>query len=49
MSMYINRIRNITLKSILPTKKYADLIIPQGGENKTGIHILKTYIEGIVK
>jgi len=33
---------------IEPTKKYADLIIPQGGENKTGIHLLKTYIEGIV-
>ena len=29
-------------------KKFADLIIPWGGENKTGIHILKTYIEGIV-
>jgi len=33
---------------IEPTKKFADLIIPQGGNNKTGIHILKTYIEGIV-
>lgn len=33
---------------IEPTKKYADIIIPQGGENKTGIHILRTYIEGIV-
>ena len=33
---------------IEPTKKFADLIIPFGGENKTGIHILKTYIEGIV-
>lgn len=33
---------------IEPTKKYADIIIPQGGENLTGIHILKTYIEGIV-
>ena len=31
-----------------PTKQFADLIIPSGGENKTGIHILKTYIEGIV-
>ena len=29
-------------------KKFADLIIPWGGENRTGIHILKTYIEGIV-
>lgn len=33
---------------IEPTKKFADLIIPWGHENKTGIHILKTYIEGIV-
>ncbi|MCH5309938.1 MAG: uridine kinase [Prevotella sp.] len=33
---------------IEPTKKFADLIIPRGGDNKSGIHILKTYIEGIV-
>ena len=33
---------------IEPTKKYADLIIPVGGENKTGISILKSFIEGIV-
>ena len=33
---------------IEPTKKFADLIIPWGGDNKNGIHILKTYIEGIV-
>ena len=33
---------------IEPTKKFADLIIPWGGDNKTGIHILKSYIQGIV-
>ena len=33
---------------IEPTKKYADLIVPWGVDNRTGIHILKTYIEGIV-
>ena len=33
---------------IEPTKKFADLIIPWGHENRTRIHILKTYIEGIV-
>lgn len=33
---------------IEPTKKFADLIIPLGGENTSGIHILKKYIEGIV-
>ena len=33
---------------IEPTKKFADLIIPFGGNNKTGIHILQKYITGIV-
>ena len=33
---------------IEPTKKFADLIIPWAGYNNNGIHILKTYIEGIV-
>ena len=33
---------------IEPTKRYADLIIPQGGENEKGIGILCRYIEGLV-
>ena len=33
---------------IEPTKKFADVIIPWGGKNTMGIHILKTFIEGIV-
>ena len=33
---------------IEPTKKLADWRVPWGGDNRTGIHILKTYIEGIV-
>ena len=33
---------------IEPTKKFADLIIPWGADNKTGIHILQIYIQGIV-
>ena len=33
---------------IEPTKQFADLIVPRGGDNHLGIHILKTYIEGIV-
>ena len=31
---------------IEPTKKFADLIIPWGRENKRGIDILRTYIQG---
>ena len=33
---------------IEPTKEFADLSIPWGGDNKTGIHIVRTYIQGIV-
>ena len=46
---YLKVLKPMHEQFIEPTKKYADLIIPLGGENKTGIHILKTYIEGIVK
>ena len=34
---------------IEPSKKYADIIIPLGGENKTGINIIKSYIEKTIK
>lgn len=46
---YLKVLKPMHEQFIEPTKKYADLIIPQGGDNKTGIHILKSYIEGIVK
>ena len=45
---YENDVKPMHEQFIEPTKRYADLIIPSGGDNKTGIHILRTYIEGIV-
>ena len=45
---YENDVKPMHEQFIEPTKKFADLIIPWGHENKTGIHILKSYIEGIV-
>ena len=45
---YENAVKPMHEQFIEPTKKFADIIIPSGGENKTGIHILKSYIEGIV-
>ena len=33
-------------KYIEPAKKYADIIIPQGGNNTVAIKLLKEYIEG---
>ena len=48
MERYTRVLKPMHDQFIEPTKKFADLIIPWGHENKTGIHILKTYIEGIV-
>lgn len=52
VDMVLERYRNVLKpmheQFIEPTKKYADLIIPQGGENVKGISILCKYIEGIV-
>ena len=52
VSMVVNRYLDVLKpmheQFIEPTKRYADLIIPQGGENKRGISILCKYIEGIV-
>jgi uridine kinase len=49
MDRYIKVLKPMHEQFIEPTKRYADLIIPQGGENVTGIGILSKYIEGIVK
>lgn len=45
---YLKVLKPMHEQFIEPTKKYADLIVPLGGENKTGINILKSYIERIV-
>ena len=37
---YLKVLKPMHEQFIEPTKKYADLIIPQGGENRTGINIL---------
>jgi uridine kinase len=31
-----------------PSKKYADLIIPRGGENLTGINILMEHLKSML-
>ena len=46
---YLNVLKPMHEQFIEPTQRYADLIIPQGGENKRGIAILCKYIEGLVR
>lgn len=44
---YLEVLKPMHEQFIEPTKRYADLIIPQGGDNITGIGILCKYIEGL--
>ena len=48
LERYLNVLKPMHEQFIEPTKKFADLIIPQGGENLKGIGILCKYIEGLV-
>lgn len=45
---YLKVLKPMHEQFIEPTKRYADLIVPQGGENQRGIGILCRYIEGLV-
>lgn len=44
MERYIDVLKPMHLEFIEPTKRYADIIIPQGGDNEKGISIIKKYI-----
>ena len=44
MDRYIDVLKPMHLEFIEPTKRYADLVIPQGGNNQKAIDIMRTYI-----
>ncbi len=48
MNRYVRVLKPMHLEFIEPTKRYADLIIPQGGHNRKAVEIMKTYIENIL-
>jgi uridine kinase len=49
LNRYLDVLKPMHEQFIEPTKKYADIIIPQGGDNLKGIGIICKYIEGIVR
>lgn len=49
INRYLDVLKPMHEQFIEPSKKHADIIIPQGGENKRGINILCRYIEGLAK
>ena len=48
IDQYLNSVRPAHLQFIEATKRYADIIIPEGGENHVAIDILATKIETIL-
>lgn len=48
VSQYINTVRVMHNAFIEPSKRYADIIIPEGGHNKVAIDLLTTKISSII-
>lgn len=48
IEQYLNVVRPMHLQFVEPTKRYADLIIPEGGYNKVAIDILIVKLNEIV-
>lgn len=48
LDRYKKTVKPSHLQFIEPTKRYADLIIPQGGKNTVAINLLKEYIKRIL-
>ncbi len=49
LSQYENSVRPMHLQFVEPSKRYADIIIPEGGKNMVAIDLLKTKIESLLR
>lgn len=45
LNQYAQTVKPMHEQFVEPSKKYADIIIPRGGENKIGIHILQEHLK----
>ncbi|WP_017185305.1 uridine kinase [Alkalibacillus haloalkaliphilus] len=48
MDQYINVVRPMHLQFVEPAKRYADIIIPEGGQNHVAIDLLSTKVKSII-
>ncbi|MBW5468462.1 uridine kinase [Brevibacillus formosus] len=48
VTQYLNVVRPMHLQFIEPTKRYADVIIPEGGYNRVALDLLSTKISNIL-
>ncbi|UTR07879.1 uridine kinase [Alkalihalobacillus sp. LMS6] len=49
IDQYTTVVRPMHLQFIEPTKRYADVIIPEGGENKVAIDLMATKIRTVIQ
>ncbi len=49
VKQYMTTVRPAHMQFVEPTKRYADIIIPEGGYNKVAIDIIVTKVNDIVK
>lgn len=49
LSQYRNTVKPMHEQFIEPSKKYADIIIPRGGENKPALNILTDHLRNVLK
>ncbi|MFB3210035.1 uridine kinase [Staphylococcus pseudintermedius] len=49
IDQYLTVVRQMHNQFIEPTKKFADIIIPEGGSNKVAIDIMTTKIQALVR
>lgn len=49
ISQYLRTVRPAHFQFIEPSKRYADIIIPEGGHNKVAIELLRAKISEIIK
>ena len=45
LEQYAGTVKIMHEEFVEPSKKYADVIIPRGGENKPGINMLQEYLQ----
>ncbi len=48
LEQYENSVRPMHLQFVEPTKRYADIIIPEGGHNLVAVDLLKTKIQALL-
>lgn len=49
LSQYENSVRPMHLQFVEPSKRFADIIIPEGGHNVVAIDLLRTKIEDLLR